>query len=1052
MAVIYLFSPQLVCLGAVEAASLVQSEAAYQVTAELRTTMEITSGFCIGFFHLDAKFRLYEIDSVDYRDDPGDLYITGTDLAVRELTDIVVTDIRCDAMTASAALAHLLEASNSGWVVGDVVTTDATSSRHYYKSLWESVVVLMDKYQVRMVPYFTISAGCAITARKIDIISLEPVYRGRLVESGDDAGSVVVTVSGNPKTALYGRGKGVEAGTTETGDAYYGPRLTFADVVWSTANGDPVNKPLHQEWVGDDTAKAAFGRGGDHRYGVAIFEDITDPEELLQATWDYLQKVAWPTVSATAAMYDIEMAEGYTYAAIRVNDLIVIRPRLFPADVTATVTQIHRDYVNPANTRLEISTTGVAVTAANLYSQTTQKLQTTQNEMSNVITHDSVIDTMVTKIMSSGTDMYTDPTSGALVFVSDDGTSAMMLTGAGWMIADTKVGDVWQWRTAATGDGIVADEITTGMLQASVVKIFGSDHFYWDSENSYIKEGTGFAMHLNGVTLTKSAGGVYTWYLQNYTTLGGTTQYAWNGSRVAGGTTVHIEWTDAPNAFTFRYDDGGSWHTLNLSAGDGSQQITIQNYSNIGVFDLTYGDIVTLNVYSFVGDMTDVGTTWDLGDITIPATESPWSGVLKYACTLGVYTLSVTSITTDTDVTISTVNLSTSAETTVGRVTAGNWSESFTRIDGQFDLMAKRAAPSLRQIRIGRYDGTNYGIGYTTDGGVTWQIAMDFNGLAVNGNAVSLTTQGSYIQISGSTFLAGAGSYVNIASGGELNLQAGANFYCRAGSVANFVTDDFVLQNADGRNLMTVSSIEGKEGQIFLGDEGFPVNFAGDFILPVANGGTGYNFGQVHRITTTPSASLGEDGDLAIKYASSSGAYSAFTPTITNAATKAGSVATYGGMERYWNDHYGVDNAIPQNHWAAGNDNGYCYGIEGTFVSPQNAVSGAITIEVTGYKYYNNSAGLTAYIVDGLDNVLGTASILLAYRSSGTVSGTFTSVSLAANTTYRILICDPSGTRGNTSKSYIEMGTVTFPAYSGSSACGLYIKSAGSWVTVFQTT
>ena len=107
---------------------------------------------------------------------------------------------------------------------------------------------------------------------------------------------------------------------------------------------------------------------------------------------------------------------------------------------------------------------------------------------------------------------------------------------------------------------------------------------------------------------------------------------------------------------------------------------------------------------------------------------------------------------------------------------------------------------------------------------------------------------------------------------------------------------------------------------------------------------------------------------------------------------------------------------------------------------------------MTGYKYYNNSAGLTAYIVDGLDNVLGTASILLAYRSSGTVSGTFTSVSLAANTTYRILVCDPSGTRGNTSKSYIEMGTVTFPAYSGSSACGLYIKSAGSWVTVFQTT
>lgn len=1052
MAVIYLFDPQLTCLGAVEAAALVHSEAGYQVTAELRTRMEITSGYCIGFFCLDAKFRLFEIDEVDYRDDPGDLYITGTDLAVRELTDIVVTDIRCMSMTASAALDHLLDASESGWIVGDVVTTDAKSSRHYYRTLWESVVALMDSYQVRMVPYFVISAGCEITARKIDIVSTAPVYRGRLLESGDEAGSVVVTVSGNPKTALYGRGKGVETGETESGDATYGPRLTFADVVWSTADGDPVDKPLHQEWVGDPDAKIAFGRGGDHRYGVVVFDQITDPEELLRATWDYLQTIAWPTVSATAAMHDLEMADGYSWAAVRVNDLIVIRPKLFPADVTAAITQIHRDYINPANTRIEISTTGVTVSASNLYSETTKKLQATQNEFANVITRDSVIDTMVTKIMSSGTNMYTDATSGALVFESDDGTSAMMMTGAGWMIADEKVGENWQWRTAATGDGIVADEITTGMLQASVVKIFGSDHFYWDSENIYIKEGSGYSMTLYGVTLTKDEGGVYTWYLQNYTTIG-MEVYAWNGRTVEAGTNVTIVWFGAQTAFTFSYTEGGTtWRTVTLPAGDGSTVITLQGWSDVGRFDKTFGESVTFNVYSFEGDMTDVGVTWDLGDLTIPATESAWSGVLKYANTKGIYTLSVERISADTDVWISSVDLSTSAETQIGRVDAGNWSQSFTRLDGQFDLMYGRSAPSLRQIRIGRYDGTNYGIGYTTDGGETWQIAMDFNGLAITGNAVSLRTEGGFIEINGSSFNAGSGSFVNIASGGELNLQSGANFYCRAGSVANFVTDDFVVQNADGRNLMTVSSMEGREGQIFLGDEGFPVNFAGDFILPVANGGTGYNFGQVHRITGTPSAGLGEDGDLAIRYASSSGAYSAFTPLIVNASTKPGSQATYAGMQRYWNDHHGVDNAIPQNYWAAGNDNGYCYGIMGTFTSPQDPVNGAVTIEVTGYKYYNNSAGLTAYIVDSNNNIIGTASILLGYRSAGgTAAGTFSSVSLAANTQYTILICDPSGTRGNTSKAYIEMGTVTFPAYSGSTSCGLYIKSAGSWVTVFQS-
>lgn len=1042
MAVIYLFSPQLVCLGAFDAASLIHSEASYQVTCEFKTDQNITSGYCIGFKCIDGRFRLFEIDEVDYRDDPGDLFITGTDLAVRELTDIVVTDIRCNTMTASAALEHLLEASESGWVVGDVITTDSASSRHYYKSLWECIVHLMDVYSVRMVPYFTISGACEITARDIDIISTTPVYRGRLLESGDEASSVVVTVSGNPKTALYGRGKGVES-ENDSGDSYYGPRLTFADVVWSTANGDPVDKPLHQEWVGDPTALAAFGRNGDHRYGVVVFEDITDAETLLQKTWEYLQTVSFPTVSATAAVYDLEMAQGYSWAAVRVNDLILIRPRLFPADVSAAITKIDRDYVNPANTRIEISTTGVATSASSLYTETTKKLEAVEQIDANVLTRDSIINTMVTKIMSSGTTMYTDEDSGAFVFVSDDGTSAMMLTGGGWMIADEKVGDVWQWRTAATGDGIVADEITTGMLQASVVKIFGSDHFYWDANNIYIKEGVGTPMNLYGVTLTKTDGTFYTYYVNSTDIASSLMRLNCWTSTVAAGTTITIHWDSSDADLYFNYYDGPSLLQETLAAGGGETTITLtEDSSSAWVINAAGATVTGFSVFELLEDLTDVGTTWDLGDITIPATESAYSAVLKSACTLGTYTLTVESISSDTDVTISTVNLSTSAEVDVVEITTGNISETIVR-KYAFDLMYGRSAPSLRQIRIGCYDGENYGIGYTTDGGETWTTAIDFSGLNFSGDVVSLTTQGGYINIAGTQLTAGSGSTVNILSGG--------NLYCRAGSVANFVTDDFVIQNSNGDNLMTVSSVEGTEGQVFLGDEGFPVNFAGGFILPVANGGTGYSSGQVHRTTGTPSSGLGADGDLAIRYASSSGAYSAFTPSVTAASSKSGSVATHGGMQRYWNNSYAVDNAIPQNHWAAGNDNGYAYGIYAEFTSPTDPVSGAITLEMTGYKYYQNNNILTCYIIDSSNNILASGTISFAYRSSGVAQCTFSSVSLAASTTYYLLVCDVSAQTGNTSKSYISMGSITFPAYSGSTSCGLYIKSAGSWVTVFTT-
>lgn len=44
-----------------------------------------------------------------------------------------------------------------------------------------------------------------------------------------------------------------------------------------------------------------------------------------------------------------------------------------------------------------------------------------------------------------------------------------------------------------------------------------------------------------------------------------------------------------------------------------------------------------------------------------------------------------------------------------------------------------------QQIRIGQYDGTRYGIGFTRDGGVTWQTAMDFQGLNVSATGFSKT-------------------------------------------------------------------------------------------------------------------------------------------------------------------------------------------------------------------------------------------------------------------------------------------------------------------------
>ena len=80
------------------------------------------------------------------------------------------------------------------------------------------------------------------------------------------------------------------------------------------------------------------------------------------------------------------------------------------------------------------------------------------------------IDAANLKIFSSKSKMYTDD-MGRLVFESEDGSSAMVLTGTGLAVSSAKdANGNFVYRTCITGYGITADEITTGYLDAERIK------------------------------------------------------------------------------------------------------------------------------------------------------------------------------------------------------------------------------------------------------------------------------------------------------------------------------------------------------------------------------------------------------------------------------------------------------------------------------------------------------------------------------------------------------------------------------------------------------
>lgn len=80
------------------------------------------------------------------------------------------------------------------------------------------------------------------------------------------------------------------------------------------------------------------------------------------------------------------------------------------------------------------------------------------------------IDAANLRIFGGKTKWYTDK-NGQLIFESEDGSSAMILTGTGLAVSSSKdVNGNYTFRTCITGYGIAADEITTGFLSADRIE------------------------------------------------------------------------------------------------------------------------------------------------------------------------------------------------------------------------------------------------------------------------------------------------------------------------------------------------------------------------------------------------------------------------------------------------------------------------------------------------------------------------------------------------------------------------------------------------------
>lgn len=234
-----------------------------------------------------------------------------------------IKDVRPENRKAGELLQTVLEGTR--WQVGQTYDSGTFSTNFYYISTLEAIQKIVELCGLEVTFEITLNPKThQIEHRLVNLYAQQGQRTGKRFEYGSNLLTVEREESAeNLITALIGRGKGEavyhEDNTAEETPDGYGRRINFADVVWSKKNGNPTDKPAGQEYVEDVDATAKYGfDDGKPRIGIEIFEDITDPAELLKATWSALQTLKRPQASFRASVMDVgDLGLGDTVAIVR---------------------------------------------------------------------------------------------------------------------------------------------------------------------------------------------------------------------------------------------------------------------------------------------------------------------------------------------------------------------------------------------------------------------------------------------------------------------------------------------------------------------------------------------------------------------------------------------------------------------------------------------------------------------------------------------------------------------------------------------------------------
>lgn len=444
-------------------------------TVDITTTFPLKEGYRLVWKDLNGVPHEHVCQDPQGASAAGLPIYSGTALnSICELFGDYIEDKRPYGYSFQRALEVCLEPTR--WDVGTVDQPGTVSSGlTFYHTDCRSALNSILECGGELQTSITVGAD-GVTHRRVSILKHRGEANGhRRFSYGKDINSITRTEHWGAITACYGYGKGVE---TDSGG--YGRKLTFGEI----NNG--------KDYVEDAEALKLYGRPDGkgslkHVFGKYENSSCEDAHQLKDETQDYLDQHKTPGVTYEADVVDL-VAMGRPWEGVGVGDDTQMVDSSFEPTLRCQgrVTKLVSDLL--AKTQ-SVTIGNVTESIADILQQQQQQISNLQNQSGS---WDAVagttpaflqqlIDSLNEQFNMNGMSYMHVSYQNGFIFSSvpldEDGRptatggTAMQLCSLGFRIAaGTKADGSYDWRTFGTGNGFVADWITTGTLMANLIK------------------------------------------------------------------------------------------------------------------------------------------------------------------------------------------------------------------------------------------------------------------------------------------------------------------------------------------------------------------------------------------------------------------------------------------------------------------------------------------------------------------------------------------------------------------------------------------------------